>query len=161
MGLFGDIDEADIDNIPDDPFKLPNGKCILTVGEAVKKTDANSHPGLQIKWVNGANQTISEWYTLPYGGDNDSRSLANLKQLYVALGIPRSKWSEIEPNEDNVIEEFLGIECEGIVTTPTKPNKGGYINQSFQSKTRIGGNTKSAASAPLSGITIPDEDGFS
>lgn len=154
MGLFGDLDAEAIDDIPDDPWKVPVGEQVLTVQDAVKRQGKNGGAwGIQIKWGNGDGQSLTTWTNLPLTGDpaKDKKARIWLKRLFVDLGIPRDRWDNIDANEDGVIEEFLGIEARGIVEDG-EPNAQGYRNQKFNNITRIGAAPKSEPTT-LSGLS--------
>lgn len=118
MGLFGEVDAADV---PDDPFHVDNG-TYLTVLTELKFLQRNSdgQHGVSAKFAITeddspfAGNTVQAWKNYypeatedELAENNDMRKdLARLKQFLLSLGVPESDMDKFEA----VADEYVGNE---------------------------------------------------
>lgn len=129
MGLFGDVDAADI---PDNPYYVAPGtyNCVLSEAKKVDKKDG-SGSGLAFKWViqdedseyNGSQ--IQDWkdifpdLTADEITQNVRRKISFLKQRLTEMGLSPEEQNELlEPGN---LEDLVGLEAYvEVVEVPDK-----------------------------------------
>lgn len=139
MGLFGDVDAADI---PEDPFHVDDGTylCTLTEVKAVQRNSDGQH-GLAFKWTiteddsEFEGNTLNDWKNFyPDLTEEDltqdiKKDLSRLKQRLTQLGVPEEDMGKFNENFD----EYIGTEAYVTVknTTDTKDPSKKYRNITF------------------------------
>jgi beta-glucosidase/6-phospho-beta-glucosidase/beta-galactosidase len=114
MGLFGNVDIADI---PDDPFFVPQDTYLCVLSEASIITTNSGGQGFSIRWTideedsdyNAMN--IGDWFNIYPDVDAEDltqqqkRTLSNLKKRLIDLGITPEDMDSIDEN----LSDLVGI----------------------------------------------------
>lgn len=139
MGLFGDVDAADI---PEDPFHVDDGTylSVLTEVKAVVRTSDGQH-GLAFKWTiteedsEFEGNTLNDWKNYyPELTEKDltsdiKKDLSRLKQRLTQIGVPEEEMGRFNENFD----DYIGTEAYVTVknTTDTRDPSKKYRNITF------------------------------
>lgn len=127
MGLFGDIDAADV---PENPFYVAPDTypCVLSEANVVDKKDG-SGKGLAFKWVienddseyNG--QNVQDWFNIyPDITEDDvtpniRKDMARLRQRLTQMGLSTEEQNDLLDN----LDDLIGMHADVVVTeTPDK-----------------------------------------
>jgi hypothetical protein len=129
MGLFGEIDAADI---PENPFYVAPDtyKCVLAEAGIVDKKD-NSGQGLSFKWVieeeesdyNG--QNISDWKNIYPDLTADEKTakitqdLSRLRQRLTEMGLTTEEMNDLDAA---ALDELIGMQAWITVKESTDKN---------------------------------------
>lgn len=134
MGLFGEVDAADI---PENPFYVAPGTyyCVLTEAniQAKKnvKDDDPSDSGLSLKWVieeedsEYNNQNVSDWFNLYPNITQDEvtpkikQDMSRARQRFTQMGLTTEQMNELDDEEARA--ELIGMHA--YVTVKETPDK--------------------------------------
>lgn len=168
MSLFGDLDQEEIEAIPEVTWGLPVGPATLTISSAIAKPSASKGTyGLHVTWTDAeSGQSMRPTFVTLPTREMDSDKLAKtqkwLGKFLSDVGVPRSQWGSLEPDPNTgEVEALLGIECTGIIKeTPNEyVDKNGAtvqgVNQNFTNIARVKSGPM-AKSTP----TVMTEDDF-
>jgi hypothetical protein len=134
MGLFGDVDAADI---PENPFYVAPGTyyCVLTEANIMAKKNVKeddlSPSGLSLKWViededsefNG--QNVSDWFNMYPGITEDDltakikQDMSRARQRFTQMGLTTEEMNGLDQEENR--NELIGMHA--YVTVKETPDK--------------------------------------
>lgn len=120
MSLFGDLD---INEIPDDPFAMPDNDYMGYISKCEVRTpknkpDAVSNLVVTCQATEGQYEgyTAQRWFPIPESLNtaDEKRQAAFLKQFLSGMGVPESRLNDFQPDElDGVKVIFTVKNSEG------------------------------------------------
>lgn len=129
MGLFGDVDAADV---PNDPFYVAPDTYLCVLAEATLQDTQAGGQGLSLKWViededsDYYGNNISDWhnvYSAEFLAEHDvsdanvRRSRSNMKKRLLDLGVTEDEMDTIHENLDTLVGKTA------YITTVETPDK--------------------------------------
>lgn len=127
MGLFGEVDAADV---PENPFYVAPGtyECVLSEMSKVEKKDGTGF-GLAIKWViededsEYKGQNVQDWFNIYPDITDDEvtpnirKDFARLRQRLTQMGLTTEQMNDLLDEMD----EYIGMRA--TVTVKETPDK--------------------------------------